>query len=87
MQLVDLVPDRNGAQRGEAEDEAHVEEHLEEHLRVRVDSGPSVGGVARLSLMSTVSRFRARLRVPAAANRRTRPRRARRLHGGAVDRC
>ena len=59
MQLVDLVPDRNGAQRGEAEDEAHVEEHLEEHLRVGVDSGPSAGGVAGLLLMSTVSRFRA----------------------------
>ncbi len=33
-----LVPDRDGAQRGEAENEAHVEEHLEQHLRhVRVD--------------------------------------------------
>ena len=39
MELVYLlVPDRDGAQRGEAENEAHVEEHLEQHLRhVRVD--------------------------------------------------
>ena len=52
MELVYLlVPDRDGAQRGEAENKAHVEEHLEQHLRhVRVDLfssvdvGPGAGG-------------------------------------------